>query len=75
MTMLAVNAAHWWGPAGWLFRNTPGNLAASGIAFVAGVTVGSKALKGLHSKLDRNHAATTAIHTHLGITTQNEKTP
>lgn len=31
-----IDADHWWGPAGWLYRNTPGNLAASAIAFGAG---------------------------------------
>ena len=35
--MIAVDAAHWIGPFGWLYRNTPGNLAASGICFTLAI--------------------------------------
>jgi hypothetical protein len=73
--IFAVDAAHWPGIAGWLFRNTPGNLAASGLAFAAGISLGwvkgRKALRELHSKLDAHHAesmrAHEAIHHQLGI--------
>lgn len=44
--MLAVDAARWWGPLGWLYRNTPGNIAASiiwaGPPFVAGAVYGKR---------------------------------
>ena len=56
-----VDAARWWGPFGWLYRNTPGNLVASAIAFVcAGVWVHVKLVlparehrKHVHERMDR----------------------
>lgn len=62
MSVLAVAAAHWWGPFGWLYRNCPGNLAASGICFVAGVFAGRAGLNRLHAKLDAHHAEQMAAH-------------
>lgn len=51
----------WPGPFGWLFRNTPGNLAASAIAFFAGwMLKGRQVVHGLHAKMDAHkdhHAA------------------
>lgn len=73
--IVGVAAAHWPGVAGWAFRNTPGNLAASGVCFTAGVSLGwvkgRKALRALHAKLDAHHAeqmeAHRKIHRALGV--------
>lgn len=56
--MSAVDAAHWWGPFGWLYRNTPGNFAASAIAFVAGwMLKGRQVVRHLHKRLDHHDDA------------------
>ena len=65
--MIAVDAAHWWGPAGWLYRNTPGNLTSSAIAFTAGFTVGYvKKLRPhfekVHSRIDELHDKHDLLH-------------
>ena len=58
--MIAVDVAHWHGALGgtvaWIYRNTPGNLAASAIAFTAGYLVkGRSIVKGLHGRIDELH--------------------
>ena len=57
--LLAVDAAHWYGPLGWLYRNTPGNLAASAIAFSAGLVAGRRPWKRLkaHNRWMAEHMA------------------
>ena len=61
--MIAVDAAHWWGPVGYLYRQTPGNLIASFIAFVAGYLVGRGPVKRIlaehraHQKWSAEHLA------------------
>lgn len=63
MILAHVDASHWWGPAGWLYRNTPGNLAASAIAFTAGWALkGKQIVKGIHDKLDRHHKELVDLH-------------
>lgn len=64
--LLAVDAASWPGPAGWLFRNTPGNLAASGIAFGAGLVVGRRPWKRV--KAHNRWMALQLAHVHLAAT-------
>lgn len=59
--MIAVDAAHWWGPAGYLYRNTPGNLIASFIAFLAGYFVGKGPVRRVLSE-HRAHQAWVAQH-------------
>jgi hypothetical protein len=54
--VVMVDAARWWGPVGWGYRNLPGNLTASGVCFVAGFVAGRTGLKHLHAKLDAHHA-------------------
>ena len=58
---LAVDAAHWWGPAGWLYRNTTGNIAASAIWGPIGLAVGAvwakhKVVLPIHARLDAHQA-------------------
>lgn len=54
--ILAVDAAHWWGPAGWAYRNLPGNVAADVLFGIAGYYAGvRKAWQRLHTKLDSHH--------------------
>ncbi len=57
--ILAVDSYHWWGPLGWLAKNTPGNLAASGICFAAaGVKVRAEWVKHkAHEKWVAQHVA------------------
>lgn len=51
-----IDATHWWGPFGWLYRNTPGNLAASVIAFTAGyVLKGRQIVRKLHTEITHSH--------------------
>ena len=58
-----IDAAHWWGPAGWLYRNTPGNIAASviwaGPPFVAGTLYGKHRAEKVdaHNKWLAQHVA------------------
>ena len=68
MILAHVNAAHWWGPAGWLYRNTPGNIAASVIWAVPAYLIGvRRGWKKLHSKLDELHSKHDRLHAHLGV--------
>lgn len=55
MILAHLDAAHWWGPVGWVYRNTPGNLAASAMC-VAGAWLwkGRKILDHL-DELHRHH--------------------
>ncbi|MHA0111221.1 hypothetical protein ACXYUI_29455, partial [Klebsiella pneumoniae] len=53
-----VDAARWPGPAGWLYRNVPGNLAASAIAFAAGYVVAEIR----HFRPSRQHRQTEIAH-------------
>jgi len=53
----------WPGPFGWVARETPGNLAASAIAFTAGwMLKGRQVFRDLHSKLDSHHSEQMAAH-------------
>lgn len=46
----------WPGPLGWIARDTPGNLAASAIAFFAGyMWKGRQVIKKFHGRLDDLH--------------------
>lgn len=54
--MIAVDAAHWPFPAGWLYVAVTGNLVASAICFTAGYTLGlRKHFKSIHHHLDELH--------------------
>lgn len=59
--MIAVDAAHWWGPVGYLYRQTTGNLIASGIAFTAGFLAGHGPVKHVLSEF-REHQKWSAQH-------------
>lgn len=66
-----VDAAHWWGPAGWLYRNTPGNLAASAVWGPIGLILGAawerrKVIAPIHRRLDHHDRSHQALHDHLG---------
>lgn len=79
MIVAHVNAAHWWGPAGWLYRNTVGNIAASAIWGPVGLIVGAtwekrKVIRPIHRRLDTHtaslsdlHAKHDRLHQHLGV--------
>lgn len=71
--MIAVDAAHWWGPAGWIYRNTPGNLAASAMAFTAGSVWGYR--KVLKPHLDRIHDSHEALHAKVDALGQSPISP
>ncbi len=63
--MIAVDAARWWGPLGYLYRNTPGNLLASLLWIVPGVAYARwKAIPAakahLEERLHAHHEATIA---------------
>ncbi len=79
--ILGVDSYHWWGPLGWLAKNTPGNIAASviwaGPPFMAGVVVGKRRLAkaDAHNRWVAQHVAEVnaavtgtpaAPHPHLG---------
>lgn len=77
--MTAVNAAHWVGPFGWLYRNTAGNIAASAIWGPLGFVLGAvwakrKVIAPIHKRLD-DHAQSLSdlhdkhdrLHAHLGL--------
>ncbi len=70
-----IDAAHWWGPAGWLYRQCMGNLAASAIWGPVGLIVGAawerrKVIGPIHRKLDAHHEAQMDAHrtTHAAVT-------
>ena len=58
--MIAVDAAHWPEPFAWLYKNTPGNLAASGITFTSAMVWGWR--KVLKPHLDRLHHSHQELH-------------
>lgn len=65
VVIVGVDTYHWWGPLGYLFRNTPGNLVASalwaGPAFLLGY------VKGWRKHLKPHLQRTREIHEHLGL--------
>lgn len=41
LTIIALDTYHWWGPIGYLFRNTPGNIIAGFIQLGIGLAIGA----------------------------------
>ena len=62
-----VDAAHWWGPLGWLYRNTTGNIAASALWGPIGLVIGAtwakrKVIHPIHRRLDEQDASVGDLH-------------
>lgn len=62
----AIDAAHWWGPAGWFYRNCPGNLVAGfvqvGLAALAASLLWPPLRRRIHSFADTKLAV---LHAHV----------
>ncbi|MCU4184018.1 hypothetical protein K6U06_06575 [Acidiferrimicrobium sp. IK] len=75
MIVEAVDAARWWGPAGWLYRNCAGNLAASAVWGPVGFGLGALwahrkivvPARTHRSETARLHAKVDAVLDHHGI--------